>query len=131
VAPRRRRVFSEPLDRHSDGEGSSQAVDLRDGLRGGQQPRPRRVTGQVEDAGHPEQGKDPAAVALGWEGGKARSLRLTGKIGKKLPEGPLRRDGRLARVCRWFGRNIQYNKGCGGRDFSLVVDHFCDDWAGT
>jgi NAD(P)-dependent dehydrogenase (short-subunit alcohol dehydrogenase family) len=29
---------------HRNGGGSSQAVDLRDGLRGGQQPRPRRVS---------------------------------------------------------------------------------------
>jgi hypothetical protein len=30
--------------RHCNGGGSSQAVDLRDGLRGRQQPRPRRVS---------------------------------------------------------------------------------------
>jgi len=35
---------SDASARHRDGGGSSQAVDLRDGLRGGRQPRARRVS---------------------------------------------------------------------------------------
>jgi uncharacterized protein YbjT (DUF2867 family) len=35
---------SDASARHCDGGGSSQAVDLRDRLRGGQQPWPRRVS---------------------------------------------------------------------------------------
>src|SRR5205823_1821825 len=35
---------SDARARHRNGGGSSQAVDLRDGLRSGRQPRPRRVS---------------------------------------------------------------------------------------
>lgn len=41
------------------------------------------ATGQAEDRA-PEDGKDPAAVALGRKGGKARAQRLTGKQRSKI-----------------------------------------------
>lgn len=42
------------------------------------------ATGEIEEGPPPDDGKDPAAVALGRKGGKARSAGMTAKRRKEI-----------------------------------------------
>jgi hypothetical protein len=44
----------------------------------------RIATGEIEESAPPDHGKDPAAVALGRKGGKARAAGMTAKRRKEI-----------------------------------------------
>jgi hypothetical protein len=44
----------------------------------------RIATGEIEEGTPPDDGKDPAAVALGRKGGAARAARMTAKRRKEI-----------------------------------------------
>ena len=92
------------------------------------------ATGQREDrAPTPEeQGKDPAAAALGKKGGAARRKRSTPIDAQKLPVKLQRSAGpqKILINSRWEGR-IQYNPVRRNGDFPFFVNHSRFNFSGT